>query len=78
MNQQGQWQARAVRPRYTSVSWCRLCLVYGLRYLLILLNPAEASALSMLRAVPGLSRASLQRASVQLVAWLVLISIPEC
>jgi len=78
MNQQGQWQVAGSAPRYTSVSWCRLCLGCGLRYLLSSLNPARASALSMSHAVLVLWRASPQRVSVQLALWLGLISIPGC
>ena len=78
MNQQGQWQVAGSAPEIYSKSWCRPCLGCGLRYLWNSLNPAPASALSMSRAVLVLWRASPQRASVQLVLWLGLISIPEC
>ena len=78
MSQQDSGRSRAVRLRYMSVSWCRLCLGCGLRYLLSWLHLGQANAFSMSRAVLVLWRASPQRASVQVGLWLELISILEC
>jgi hypothetical protein len=78
MNQQGQWQVAGSAPEVYERELVPAVFGVWLRYLLSSLNPAQASALSMSRAVLVLWHASPQRVSVQPVLWSGLISIPEC
>jgi hypothetical protein len=78
MNQQGQWQVVGSAPEVYERELVPAVFGGWAPILVELAQPAQASALSMSRAVLVLWRASPQRASVQLALWLGLISIPEC
>jgi len=78
MNPQGQWQVAGSAPEVYERELVPAVFGEWAPILLSLLNPAQASASSMSRVVLVSWRASPQHASVQLVLWSGLISIPEC
>ena len=78
MSQQGQWQVAGSAPEVYERELVPAVFGVWAPILVELAQPRPANVFSMSRAVLVLWRASPQRASVQVVLWLGLISILEC